>query len=196
MTGLEKIVAAIRQEAQAEADAVLEEAKAEAARIQADEQDASCARCDAIRTSAERQAAELLRAGVSAAELLRRRRLLETKQEILASSIELALEEVYALPEDEYFNLLVRMAAAYAEPRQGELLLGKRDLARCPSDFERRLNQALTNGAALSASRETRLIDGGFILKYGEIELNCSFRAIFDARREELSDRIRAILFA
>ncbi len=195
MTGLEKIVTAIREEAQAEAKAVIDQAHAEAAHILSEEKSKSDALCAEIEASARQQSAHIERAAASAAELQRRRRLLEAKQEMLAHTMEEALKELYALPEEAYFSLLIQMAAACAEPMEGELLLSGRDLSRCPDDFVQRLGQALPN-AALSLSRETRPIDGGFILKYGDIEHNCSFRAVFDARREELTDKVRGILFS
>ena len=34
-----------------------------------------------------------------------------------------------------------------------------------------------------------------FLLKYDDIEMNCSFSALLDARREELEDRVNRILF-
>lgn len=196
MTGLEKIAAAIREEARAEASALVEQAKTEAARILAERKARSDALCAEIEASAKRQAADLERASVSAAGLQRRRRLLEAKQEILAQTMRQALDRLYALPEQEYFSMLIKMASACAESAEGELILCGRDLQRCPEDFARRLAQALPEGAKLSLSRETRPIDGGFILKYGDIEHNCSFRAIFDARREELTDRAHGILFS
>lgn len=195
MTGLEKIVAAIREEAQAEAKAVIDQAQAEAARILSEEKAGSDALCAEIEASARQQAADIERAAASAAELQRRRRLLEAKQELLAHTMEEALRELYALPEEDYFSLLIQMASACAEPMAGELLLSGRDLSRCPEGFIQRLGQALPKGAVLSLSREPRPIDGGFILKYGDIEHNCSFRAVFDARREELTDKVRGILF-
>ena len=195
MTGLEKIVATIMEEAQAEANAVIDQAHAEAARILSEEKSRSDALCAEIEASARQRATDIERAAGSAAELQRRRRLLEAKQGMLAHTMEEALKELYALPKEEYFNLLIQMASACAEPMAGELLLSGRDLSRCPEDFIQQLGQALPKGAALSLSQETRPIDGGFILKYGDIELNCSFRAVFDARREELTDKVRGILF-
>ena len=38
-------------------------------------------------------------------------------------------------------------------------------------------------------------MDGGFILTYGGIEENCTIKALFDARREELSDKVNRQLF-
>jgi len=195
MTGLEKIVATIREEALAEAKSIVDRAKADAAGMFADEKAKSDALCAQIEDAAKRQAEDIERASTSALELQRRRKFLEAKQELLAQTMEQALNELYALPDQAYFDLLLKMAAAFAEPRKGQLLLSDKDIARCPKDFEERMNRELPSGAVLSVSSTARAIDGGFILKYGDIEQNCSFRAIFDARWDELTDKARDILF-
>ena len=195
MTGLEKIVAAIREQAQADADAIITSATAKAEQIINDARAESRALCAQIEEDAKAQAEQIGRTASSAAALEKRRRALKAKQELLVKTVEQALEALHTLPEEEYFNLLVKMAAANAEPGKGEMLLSERDKSRCPGDFESRLSSALPADAKLSVSDKTRPIDGGFILRYGNIELNCSFRAIFDARREELTDAIRGILF-
>lgn len=51
-------------------------------------------------------------------------------------------------------------------------------------------------GAALKISRQTRKIDGGFVLVYGGIEENCSFEALFDAKHDELQDKVHGIVFS
>ena len=38
-------------------------------------------------------------------------------------------------------------------------------------------------------------IDNGFILTYGGIEENCTIRAMFDAKRDELADSVYRMLF-
>lgn len=196
MTGLEKIVASIREEALSEARSMVDHAKADAAGLFADEKAKSDALCAQIEDAAKRQADDIERASTSALELQRRRKFLEAKQELLNQTMEQALRELYTLPDQAYFDLLSKMAVAFAEPRKGQLLLCEKDLARCPNDFEERLERDLPKGAMLSVSRTTRPIDGGFILKYGDIEQNCSFRAIFDARWDELTDNARDILFS
>ena len=51
-------------------------------------------------------------------------------------------------------------------------------------------------GGALVLSEETRDINGGFILIYGGIEENCSFQAMFNSRKDELSDKVHEVLFS
>lgn len=196
MSGLEKILSSIRDDACGEAQALINQAKDEAARILADEKSKSDAHCAQIEEQAKLQARDIERAYASSMELQHRRKLLETKQEILQQTMEQALSRLYGLPDEDYFNILLKMASSFAEQGQGELLLDQKDLKRCPKDFQERLEHSLPSGAALSISQATRPIDGGFILKYGDIEQNCSFRALFDARWDELTDKARAILFS
>ena len=110
--------------------------------------------------------------------------------------MEEAHTRLYAMPRDDYFGLLIQMAAAFADPGEGELLLNEKDLLRRPAGFESELNAALGEGRRLKISENARPLDGGFVLKYGDVEQNCSFRAIFAARADELSDRARGILFS
>ena len=38
-------------------------------------------------------------------------------------------------------------------------------------------------------------IRGGFVLLYGGIEENCTFKAMFDSKKGELSDKVHVLLF-
>lgn len=195
MTGLEKIIREIRDEAAAEAQAVTDRARAERERILTAAKRESDGVCQKIASQAAQEVAEAERGCASALDLQRRQKLLDTKQQLLAETIEQALQALTKLPEQEYFSLLLKMAAKYAEQGEGTLLLNQTDRARVPADFSKKLAGVLPAGASITVSEETRPVDGGFVLKYGEIEENCSFRAMFDTRRDELADRIVPILF-
>ena len=196
MTGLDKIIAAILEEARAEAQSALDAARADAERILAGQKEESDALCERIAADGALQAAEIERGCASAARLSRRKGLLEAKQAILSETMEEAHTRLYAMPRDDYFGLLIQMAAAFADPGEGELLLNEKDLLRRPAGFESELNAALGEGRRLKISENARPLDGGFVLKYGDVEQNCSFRAIFAARADELMDRARGILFS
>ena len=45
-------------------------------------------------------------------------------------------------------------------------------------------------------SGESKNITNGFVLVYGGIEENCTIDALFDARRDELSDIVQRLLFS
>ena len=49
--------------------------------------------------------------------------------------------------------------------------------------------------AMLAVSEETRDISGGFILKDGRIEVNCTFDALVRAEREQTAGEVAKLLF-
>ena len=54
---------------------------------------------------------------------------------------------------------------------------------------------AKEKGGNLTISKESRNIDGGFVLVYGGIEENCSIQALFHSEREYLADKVHENLF-
>lgn len=194
MTGLDKIVQQIRDEAQKAADEVLDKARAQAMEITNKAGVDAAARRETLRAQAESDAKNLLSAAESAAELAKRRALLSAKQEIISQLIADTQADIYALPDDEYFALILKMVKKYSLAQKGEILFSKKDLSRLPDRFGDKISQN-ANGA-LELSKETRPINGGFVLSYGGIEENCSVEALFYAAREQLQDKVSEILFS
>ena len=70
-----------------------------------------------------------------------------------------------------------------------KMLLCERDLKRMPKDFIDKL------GYGFKVSPVPAPIEDGFVLKYGEIEINCTFKALFSAAEQELRARANTMLF-
>jgi V/A-type H+-transporting ATPase subunit E len=196
MTGLERILADIRQASDASAAALRAQTDSRVAELM----DAAAKRADEsaaqLGEKTEAQLREIAERAESAAQLDRRKRILSEKQDIIAQVIDAALQKARALPDGAYFDTLVKMAADAAHPREGELRLGARDLARVPADFAARLAAALQAPASLRVSAAPAPIESGFVLVYDGVEENCTFEAVFAARREQMQDKAREILFA
>lgn len=197
MNGVDRIIEDIRSEAEqaaAEARKAAEDKSAavlEAAKQKAEEE------ASRIREAGSRKAADIGARSASTAALRRRQRILTCKQELIEETLDHVLEAVRELPDGEYFDALVRMAAGNAHPgEEGSIAFGARDLGRLPSDFIGKLSAALPAGAKLSLAAEPVDIADGFVLLYGGIEENCSFRAVLNARKEEMQDKVCGILFA
>jgi V/A-type H+-transporting ATPase subunit E len=195
LNDLEKILSEIDDAASKEADEIIAKAKAGAEEILGDARDEAAKQATVIGAGAEDKVSEYKHAGESARQLYRRKRVLETKQELILSVVEKAKEHLSAMPDNRYFELLTNLAVSAAVNGDGLVLLNEKDKNRLPKDFEDILSKKLPREASLRVSIETRPIDGGLILKYGGVEQNCSFEAIFNARRDEFSDIIRDILF-
>lgn len=54
----------------------------------------------------------------------------------------------------------------------------------------------LTGAALLTVSRETRPMDGGFILREGDVEVSCTFDTLIRLQRERLAGQVAAVLFS
>lgn len=194
MTGLDKIVKQIQDEARQRADGALEKAKAEAAALEELAQKETAANRALIRAQSENAVKNQLAAAQSAAELAKRRAILEAKQEIIGGVIQDVQKEIHALPDSAYFDLILKMVKKYSLAQSGEILFSKKDAARLPAGFAEKL-AAAANGP-LAVSEQTRPIDGGFVLSYGGIEENCSIDALFYAARERLQDKVSELLFS
>lgn len=194
MTGLEKIVQQIRDEAQQAADEALAQARREADEIAVQAEADARAEADAISAKAQAAVKNQLDAARSAAELAQRRAILAAKQEIIGAAIDSARESIYKLPDSDYFALILKMVGKFSLPQEGELIFSPADLKRLPASFETSL--AKSAKGKLTVSRETRGIDGGFVLSYGGIEENCSIEALFYAARERLQDQVQELLFS
>lgn len=195
MTDLEKIISEIESAAEREAGEIIAKAEAEAEGI------LSAAANDAERqaaesgSEAERRTAEILSAGDSARQRSRREHILETKHMLISEVLDQVKDKLYTLPDDENCAFLAKLAVSAAFAGEGVVILNENDKKRLPPDFESMLADMLPAGFQLKISDESRPIDGGLILKYGGMEQNYSFEAIFNARREEFSDLIHNTLF-
>ncbi len=196
MTGLEKIIAEIKDEAAVEAEKAIESATNEAKKIVEAAKAESAQVVSRIETAASSDVSDMEKNREGAIALQRRQHILATKQELLAETLQKARDSLYDLPQDAYFDLIVRLVAVTAHTGQGELMLSEADKKRLPKDFEKKVKAAVAKDVQLTVSDATRPIDGGFVLKYGDVEENCSFAAIFDTRADEFADLIRDTLFA
>ena len=197
MTGLEKMKSQILDEARAAAEKKLSAARSEADGILA-EAKAEAEKCmSSFSQKSERAVASYKERVASSNDLQRRTKILAAKQEMIAAVLDKAYSSVESMEKDEYFGMLLKMLDKYAQPQEGEIFFSPADLAKLPDGFAGKVEEAAKKkGGSLEISKEGRNIENGFILAYGGIEENCTLRAIFDAKREELSDKVHRMLFS
>ena len=196
MTGLEKITSEIKADADKSVAAIIDKANAEAKSIlagaekEAAEAVAKINHDVSVRLSASKSTAE------SAAALRKRRLILEEKQKLIGEVIEEAKNLIYALPDNVYFEKILKLAEKNVSPAEGTIIFNAKDLSRLPADFETKLNVvAAAKGGKLTVSKETRPIDGGFVLLYEGIDQNCSITSLFETHIESVQDKIQKLLF-
>ncbi len=197
MTGLDKMVSQILEEANNSAKAKIEEANKQAAKIEADAQAEADKLVAEIQKKSEADIANYKERVKSSSDLRRRTALLTAKQQMISEVIDKACAKFSAKEEAEYFQTLKDMLEKFVQPEEGILYLSPEDLAVLPADFKTDAAViAAKRGGALTISEEGRNIGKGFVLSYGGIEENCSFTSLFDAKRDELQDRVQKILFS
>ena len=197
MTGLEKITDQIQEEAKASAARRLEAAQKEADAVIAEAKDV----CAAMETeTAEKIAAMKVNYEgriKSSAEQQRRTALLRAKQEIIAEVIEEARLTLKKKDAQSYFLTLEKILKTYALAENGEIYFSAEDLARMPADLEKKIKTAAKEkGGSLVLKKEPKAIADGFVLVYGGVEENCTLKALFDAKKDMLQDKVNAILFS
>lgn len=198
MTGLERIVKDIEDEALAKAAKINEEVQTLAKKIIAEAQVQGEEKCAEIEEHTKLEVQSLLKKGESSARLQEKKLILNAKQTIITEVLNRAKTTLVELPEAEYFENILKLVSKYALVQAGSLLFSSSDLKRLPEGFEESIREVLKEkaGATLTILTETRNIDGGFVLIYGDIEINCSFEALFLSAKEDLQDKVCQILFA
>ncbi|MDO5590887.1 MAG: V-type ATP synthase subunit E family protein [Lachnospiraceae bacterium] len=197
MTGLEKIKSQILDEAKAAADSKVAEAKEQAGEIVAQAEAEAKKISETIAKKSELEAANYRERITSSIDLQRRTHLLEAKQEMIKEVLDKAYQSLESMNEEEYFGVLLKLLAKYTLPQDGEIFFSAEDLQRMSDDFKNAVDKtAREKGGSLIISKEERKIENGFVLAYGGIEENCTLQAIFDAKKDELSDKVSHILFA
>lgn len=195
MTGLESILKQIESDGQKEAEEQLT-----AARVKADEisEKAKAEGAEKVRAAlkdGERRAQEIRDRAKSAAELEQRNQMLVFKQELIGEAVEAARESLENAPDKEYFDILLTLYKRFAQEGRGEMLLNKRDIDRLPDDFLARMRKAVPGAEVTISPRPHQEVESGFLLVYGGVDINCTFRAIFEDAYDELRDAAGKLLF-
>ncbi|HJA80250.1 MAG TPA: V-type ATP synthase subunit E [Candidatus Mediterraneibacter intestinipullorum] len=196
MSGLDKMKSRILEEAEQSAQEIIEKAEADAEAVVKAAVEEAHAEAAKLREKAEQSAADYAKRAASSADMRRKQANLAAKQDVISAVLGKAYDTVMELDADEYFGMLEKILEKHVLPEKGEICFSQRDLARMPEGFTGKIKTiAASKGGSLALSDEARRIDGGFLLIYGGIEENCTIKAVFDSKREELSDRVKRLLF-
>ena len=195
MSGLDPILDSIRESGDKKARAAILEAEKRVEVIKTNTESVIASDWEQTLGEARKQAEKTVSAAESAAEADKRRAVLKAKTELLARVLAEAEKRILDLPDDEYFSLMLKLAVKACAHHGGTVIFGQRDLARLPKDFIVKLNSLLPAGVSADVSSAPANIAGGFILRHGDIEENCSISAMMADRRDDLRDTAAKILF-
>lgn len=198
MTGIEKITARIRADAEAECAALRAAGEAQAAEIRAAGEEKARERYLALVREGVRDTEQRVQRMARTASLEARKSVLSLKQESVSRAFTKARDMIGSLPEADYVAFLARSAADAAITGQEELIFSPEDKARVGAKVARAANARLTaegREGHLCVSEDTRAMSGGLILKQGDIEVNCTVDTLLELSRGELAARVAEVLF-
>ncbi|MBQ8663530.1 MAG: hypothetical protein IJ471_06710 [Eubacterium sp.] len=196
MTGLEKIIEQILMDAQTKAQENISQAKAQADSILAEARLQAQNQAESIRKKSALDMENYKKSAASANDLYRRTEVLKAKQEVISQIIRAAYENVCNREPDSYFAMLETLLGKNVQALDGILYLSEKDLMRMPEGFADRVSEiAKSVGGTLTVSPTGKAIENGFVLVYGGVEDNCSIKALFDAKRDEMQDVVNEILY-
>lgn len=220
MTGLEKITSRIIEDARAQAQEILDEATEKSLAVRAQNQQNAQAACDRLIEQAEKEGENLIVRAKSSAAMTKRNIELTAKSEMIERAFSRAMQEIYDMDRERYaallLSLLCKTLNAQRESERDSMRLYGEDIA--PATYELMLNArdnadvapmlmtGIRNAAAagkapadmaakLKLSAKVAPIDGGLVLRCGDIETNCSFSMLLAGIRPELEPRIQQILY-
>ena len=196
MSGLDEILNLIEAQQKQSEDSIIKAAENKAAQIIKDgDKKAQKAYDDFIKRSFA-QAEKDYENACNSVDAEMKRRLLSCKVELIDRAIEETVSKLKELPDKEYFDMILALAERHIQPEKGVISFGSKDLSRIPSDFEIRLNElAGRKGGQITVSNKAEDIEDGFILSYGLISENCSFRSMIESDKESVRDTAATVLF-
>lgn len=193
MNGIEKITARIDADTQADIDRVLGKAREEAARITGKYQAQADAEAASLAARNEKNAAEREERLVSVAQMESRKVTLAAKQEMVERAYQLALEKLCAMPGERYTAVLADLLVQAAPDGRGEVIFAPGERERVGAGAVKAANERLDGRLVLS--EETRPLMGGFVLKNGSVEVNCTFDTLVRLQKAETAGAVAAKLF-
>lgn len=219
MVGLEKITQKIIDDAQARADEIIADAQKRCDEIASECERKKQAIEEEIETSAVAEGEEIKSRAKSSIAMSRRDNNLKLRANMLDYAFESAVEYILSLGTAEYRAMMsgimakviydrvasesesIRLYGEDISPEQYEVLMNKKDLdtnGRTIIDGARRAVVGRVPTDVLDKivlSEKSVNIDGGFIIRCGDIELNCSVKNLVDGVRPSLESKVLEILF-
>lgn len=190
MTSSEKILAGIAEESKAQADKINSDAEKQAADIIAAAKAEAETDAEKIRADAEKKAELIISSGKSSAELLKRDTALKCRRELIEKALITVADTVNAYGDKDYFDFLLTLIKKEKLNGKGEVYLSVKDKARDTASFKSELS-----ALDLTLSDTFADINGGFILKYGDIQINGELSALIHEKRDVLTDELNKALF-
>jgi V/A-type H+-transporting ATPase subunit E len=198
MNGIEKITGRITADTDAQITEILQEAETQAREIRESYQEVAEVDYRATVERGRKDADERVERLGGVARLEAQKVVLTTKQALLDQAFDNAMEQLCALPEEQYVDLLAKLAVDGCETGTEALVLSVKDRPRYGKKVVVAANEKLEKAgktAQLTLAEEAREFRGGLYVKAGNVENNCTFETILRLLRQTESGEVAKVLF-
>lgn len=192
---IERILQKIDDDAANAARAVVEEARAEAAKILARYEAAAGQLRGELEAHAERKAAEEKRRLLVGEELELRKAALVGRHEILAGIYDEARSAIGGLAGGAYLDLLCSMIASHAVSGREEIVPAAGQRALLDAAFLKKVGAAFGGEARFTVAGEEGSFAWGVVLREGKRVVDLSLETVFEQVRERIEPEVSAVLF-
>lgn len=196
MDGLTNIISKINSDGLKECVLVLNEARENAKALLIEKKQSAENASKKLLADAEKKASLIESKAISGSELEYKRILLGEKCKILDNILEKSALFICSLGDNEYFALLEKLVLANALDGNGEIFFNTRDIERMDADFENKLNSLLPKSKKLVLSKTTIDTEGGFVIEYPEMRIDCTIKSLISDKADEIRDELSKILFS
>ncbi len=197
MSGLDEILNIINRQQKITEDNIIRSAESKAQSVKAEGDTKAEKAYEDYMKKASAQSETEFKNACNSADAEAKRKILKCKVEIIDSAIESIIAKLRGLPNSEYFEMILKLAGRKLHKGDGIIYFGENDLRRLPTDFAEKLTVlAKKEGGTVVVSDKTAEINDGFILEYGLISENCSFRAIIESEKDGIRDTLARELFS
>ncbi len=197
MNGAEKIKDRILADARDLCNKILEDARHEAQSIIGNAEKEAFKKVTVMTEKAKEETIQIKQRFNAVSGLEDRKNALKARQDSVDEAFDAALARLAALPEDQYVQLLEEILVDVARDEAGTLVLNERDKGRLGQSFVSQMNDKLAKAgkkAKLSLSEDVLKSRGGFVIRYGDMELNCTLEVLMTLARPVLEPEVAAIL--
>lgn len=193
----EQVVAKILSQAQADADKIKGEAKEKFAAEEAKLNESLASYSKETLVLAAEAGEDKKARMMAGARMQLAKEHLAAKGKILNEVFDVARQQVKALPDGEYVELMSKLLIKACETGDEEVLVGKSE-TRIDTGFIKQVNRQLGPGfkGNLRLSNDTADIEGGFVLKRGNIQTNVSVDILVGQVRSEIEMDLAGELFS
>ena len=198
MSGAEKIKDRILADARDLREAILADAGQEAQSIIGNAEKEAFQRVTVMTEKAKEEAVRIKQRFHAAEGMEDKKKILKARQDSIDEAFSNALSRLSGLPGDQYRLFLESIALDAAREEEGTILFNEKDKARLGGGFVAAVNSRLAEKgkkAVLKLGEETLNTSGGFIIRYGDMEINCTLDVILNMARPNLESEVAAILF-